>query len=711
MSERSWRSLIELVPGAEESAPGDLLPPAGVPPVEILLPYRDAWHVLRICLDALAAFTPWPDLRLTLLDDASDAFTRERVAAFAAAHAGAMRIRVLRNETALGFVGNANRGLREAAAPFVVLLNSDTLVTPGWLARLVDTALGDARVAAAMPMSNEASLHSLALPMGWNVFQYAASLARTAKRTAYDAVTAAGFCLLIRRDALDDVGLFDTGFGLGYGEESDWCMRARSRGWRVVGVEDAFVHHRGKATFGDHKATTFFAGNYQRFMTRWGPAYSDAIGRHYDRDPLAPLRDAYVRMRPPEPPPLLRAFSDRVRSGGVAYATRETRNYLRDQGGARRLLEVLRRPWIGRPREAHPMPRGFQSARRPRVTYVLEKFSISGGVLSVVQLVNRLTLLGWDAKIATHHGHDQRHLRRYALYSEPYVFPDAESMIRHFPPSDVVVATLWSTVPKVHRIVTETLPGAVPWYFVQDDETRFFPESDARARQAVMDGYPLIPNRIVKSDWLAGVLAARGFESVKVPLGMDLDLFYAADPARPRTPSIVAMARPETPRRGFAELVATLRAFHALRPDVEIRLFGSTDLAAHGIDFPFVDLGLVPQERLRKVYGEAAVFLDTSRFQGFGRPALEAMACGCAAVLGRNGGVNEYARDGENCLLIDPSDRDASVAALTRIFADAELHARLAAAGLATAAAYDCDAEARATAALFARSLGIEGTG
>jgi len=357
---------------------------------------------------------------------------------------------------------------------------------------------------------------------------------------------------------------------------------------------------------------------------------------------------------------------------------------------------------------APPLPRGFISERRPRVTYVLEKFSLSGGVLSVVQLVNRLQLLGWDAKIATHHDHAQDHLRAYTLYHEPYVFPTAEDMIRRFPPSDVVVATLWSTAPKVHRIVTETLPGAVPWYFVQDDETRFFPLFDRSARQAVLDGYELIPNRIVKSVWLREVLRARGVASVQVPLGLDLDSFYDERPGVLRPPRVVGMARPAIPRRGFPALAAAFREIARRRPDVELALFGSAELATRGLDFPFVDLGPLPNDRMRAVYNGACVYLDTSEFQGFGRPALEAMACGCATVLGREGGVSEYARDGENCLLIDPADRDGAVAAVLRLLDDGALRARLVAAGAATAQRFDCDAEARATSRLFAASIGVE---
>jgi hypothetical protein len=119
------------------------------------------------------------------------------------------------------------------------------------------------------------------------------------------------------------------------------------------------------------------------------------------------------------------------------------------------------------------------------------------------------------------------------------------------------------------------------------------------------------------------------------------------------------MARPRTPRRGFAALVAALREVKRRRPDAEIAFFGCPDLAEHGIDFPHVDFGVLPNDRLRRVYNDAAIYLDTSEFQGFGRPALEAMACGCATVLGRDGGVTEYARDGENTLLVDSTDHDA----------------------------------------------------
>lgn len=700
--------MIRLVAGSEERAPvrgGALHDPP--PAVDIAVPIHNAWHVVRPCLESVQAFTDYPEARVLLLDDGSDGFVRERLAA-ARDRGGPLPVRLVRHEAARGFVQSANRAFRETDGDYVALLNSDTLVTPGWLARLVAAAESDERIGCVMPMSNHCSFHSLAVPMGWNVFQYAADLGRRMRCTAFDAVTASAFCLLFRRAALEDVGPFDEAFGLGYGEESDWSMRARHRGWKVAGAEDAFVYHRGRVSFKDHKERTFREHNYRLFMERWGAGYSAAMARYAREDALGPLRRAYVRMSEPVAPPVLPALMEKLRTGGPLYAATEAGRYIRDKGGLAQLRPIVRsRGLLRRSAAPHPTPRGFASRTRPRVVYVLEKFSVSGGVLSVVQLANRLTLLGWDAKIATHHDHEQDLIDAYMLYHTPYVFPTSADMVRSFPEADVIVATLWSTAAKVHEVVGRRHRRAVPWYFLQDDETRFFSAWDHAGRRAVTASYELIPHKIVKSAWLAGLLSERGHATHRVPIGMDLDMFYEEDPARERPPRVLGMARPKTPRRGFAALVATMREIKRRRPEVEVCLFGCEHLAGLGLDFEHTDLGLVPHERLRRIYNDARVLVDTSAFQGLGRLGLEAMACGCAAVLTRFGGIDEYARHGTNCLSVDPSDGAQTVAAVLRLLDDDALRRRLVAAGLETVRNFSCDAEARETSRLFARSLGI----
>lgn len=699
--------MVTLLPIVGEEHPTTRVGPDSPPSIDILVPIHNEWHVLRPCLDSLEAFTQTPNVTITILDDGSDEFVQKRLAQWVSS--GGIPKRILRNETALGFVQNSNRGFRETTADRVVLLNSDTVVTPNWLGGLLDVMEADDEIACIMPMSNQCSLHSLEIPMGWNIFQYAAELRRAMPPEPFDAVTVGGFCLLLRSEALADVGHYDEIFGMGYGEESDWCMRAREKGWKVTGVPNTFVYHRGKVTFKDFKEKTFKQTNYKIFMERWSKPYSQAMSEYHETNALEPLRKNYVRMGGSSPPPILSAFVDRVKTGGTTYATTEAMRYVRDQGGIARVPSIVTARGLVRTRySTNPLPNGFASQQRPKITYILEKFSVSGGVLSVVQLVNRLTLMGWDAKIATHHEHDQEKLSAYMLYHQPYVYPTVNDMIQHLPESDILVATLWSTAEKVRRIIREQQPNAVPWYFIQDDETKFFHDLDKGARAKVMESYKHIPNKIVKSDWLANILKERGFSSNKVGLGLDLDLFYPESTPGERPVRILAMTRPQTPRRGFPALIKTLSAVKRLRPDVEIMLYGSDDLSDHDIPFDHTNLGVVPSGKLRALYNDCSILLDLSDFQGLGRMGLEAMACGCATVLTKFGGIAEYSRPGENCFSVDPANTDETVEATLRLVDDPTLREQFVQAGFATAEAFSCDAEARTTARLFADSLGIE---
>ena len=95
-----------------------------------------------------------------------------------------------------------------------------------------------------------------------------------------------------------------------------------------------------------------------------------------------------------------------------------------------------------------------------------------------------------------------------------------------------------------------------------------------------------------------------------------------------------------------------------------------------------------PQEVLVRYLREASVYVGTSRYESWGLPALEAMACGTPVVSTDNGGIRSYGRDGENCLLAPVDDPDALMAAVIRVLDDASLAEDLASAGLETAAAY-----------------------
>jgi glycosyltransferase involved in cell wall biosynthesis len=95
---------------------------------------------------------------------------------------------------------------------------------------------------------------------------------------------------------------------------------------------------------------------------------------------------------------------------------------------------------------------------------------------------------------------------------------------------------------------------------------------------------------------------------------------------------------------------------------------------------------------MSEFYGRCDIFVFSSRGEGFGLPALEAMAVGCPVITTDSGGVRQFATDGQNCLMTPPADAPALAQAIQSLVNDPARRAELRAAGLGTAAEYSQDA-------------------
>jgi GT2 family glycosyltransferase len=270
--------------------------------VQILLPVYNAADDLDACLASLVRTLP-RGVPVLLADDAS---TDPRVQDVITKHYSSLSLRHVRRKQNLGFVGNVNQGLKETGPDDVILLNSDTVTSPGWLERLLACAATDPRIATITPWSNNAEICSFPVfceagPVPDNLDEMAEA-AHTAGEPEYpDLPTAVGFCMFLRRAAVDAVGDFDQAtFGRGYGEENDFCLRAAAHGWRNVLCDDAFVAHRGGASF---RPEGFVPGgeNLSRLNARY-PGYNARIAQFILRDPLKPLRERLQRRLEPARP-------------------------------------------------------------------------------------------------------------------------------------------------------------------------------------------------------------------------------------------------------------------------------------------------------------------------------------------------------------------------------------------------------------------------
>jgi GT2 family glycosyltransferase/glycosyltransferase involved in cell wall biosynthesis len=271
-------------------------PPADIR-VDIVIPVYRGFDSTRRCLRSLLRDAK-PGLRsplhrIIVIDDASP---EAKLSHYLDRLAERRFIHLLRNPTNLGFVASVNRGIAEAAPRDVVLLNSDTEVPAGWLSRLAGQAYSHPRVASVSPFSNNATLCSYPaveggpLPFGETLARIdAACLAANAGRSV-TVPTTVGFCMYLRRDALDQLGPFDTEtFGRGYGEENDYCMRANAAGWRHLLACDLFVYHEGEVSFGDNAPER--AASIAPLEARW-PDYRRRVRIHVRLDEARPFRVA-----------------------------------------------------------------------------------------------------------------------------------------------------------------------------------------------------------------------------------------------------------------------------------------------------------------------------------------------------------------------------------------------------------------------------------
>lgn len=226
----------------------------------VIVPVYEAYDSLVECLDSLLKHTP-PNVPIIIIDDAS---TDQRISAHVKGLEQSERLLYIRRETNGGFVTTVNLGMTATAPRDVVIVNSDVIVPPLWLERLRDAAYHRSNIATATPLSNSGSLLSVpqlnepaeALPQGLTLEAADARIRATSLRLRPIIPSAIGFCTYIRRQAIDLVGVFDTIFSPGYGEEVDFSQRTLRYGLQHVAADDVLVFHRGGQSF-EHLGTAW----------------------------------------------------------------------------------------------------------------------------------------------------------------------------------------------------------------------------------------------------------------------------------------------------------------------------------------------------------------------------------------------------------------------------------------------------------------------
>ena len=321
---------------------------AGDVDVVIIVPlFADLEVTVRCVLSVIADRTSTTRWRLLLVNDAGpDAKMREMIDI-------AMRDRrvaVIDNPYNLGFIGSINVALRECEDVDVVLLNSDTVVPPGWLDRMVDIARKMPGIGTITPLSNNGELVSLPVPFAVNplpakeTIEEIDALAAALDRPPVLTPSGVGFCFYITWACRKVVGgLDDKAYKQGYLEEADYSQRVILAGFSNVIAQNVYVGHVGGASFGASKRQ-LVSINRMELNRRW-PAFDAQCRQFMDDDPLAPIRSdlqrAWLTHAGAEKQPADIFLTSRPQLDEDWLATIRTR--LPETGNKRLLVQILSR--------------------------------------------------------------------------------------------------------------------------------------------------------------------------------------------------------------------------------------------------------------------------------------------------------------------------------------------------------------------------------
>lgn len=305
----------------------------------VIVPVFNGHEVVRRCLASVERHTP-AQVPIVIVDDAStDPRVPPLLAGFASRRAGTT---VLRNPANLGFVGAVNRAIA-ATRDDVAILNSDTVVTAGWLEGLERCLCSDDSLGIACPLSNNATILSIptiaSLYTGndgaVDVDAIAACLARVTERAYPRIPTAVGFCMLVARRVIVECGGLDPVYARGYGEECDLSMRALDQGFAIACCDDVYVHHAGEGSFGAVAGVAEQRRTNALVLDRRWPMYSPGVAAWGRANPLRRIVErmtaAAERERMPGRVRVLQVLHRLESRGGIEEHVRSLVNELKGE--------------------------------------------------------------------------------------------------------------------------------------------------------------------------------------------------------------------------------------------------------------------------------------------------------------------------------------------------------------------------------------------
>lgn len=265
---QTWAQRASLLAAAAEDTGTE-------PLVSVVVISYNQWHLTQRCLQSLESNSDSVRLEVLVVDNASRDETPQELSAWLAACPE--RRSIILNDDNRGFGAAVNQGLAAAHGEFLVILNNDTIVGPGWVRGMRRHFEQDPQLGLACPITNNIGNEAQVALAGSTVEEVFVSarhytLGKAGALLPLDNV--AFFCVMMPRRVYERVGGLDERFFPGFFEDDDYCIRVRKEGWTVGCAEDVFVYHELSASFDKEapvRRQAIFERNKRLFEEKWGP--------------------------------------------------------------------------------------------------------------------------------------------------------------------------------------------------------------------------------------------------------------------------------------------------------------------------------------------------------------------------------------------------------------------------------------------------------
>ena len=269
--------------------------------IDIIIPIYNAYEYTEECIKSILKYTDLQNNTLVLINDKSPDEKIFPMLKKYEENNKDKKIVVLENEQNMGFVKTVNKGMQYSQND-VILLNSDTEVTKNWIEKIQKCAYSNQYIATVTPLTNNGTICSVPnfgvdneLPKNMTLEEYGEMIEKISKNRYPELTTGNGFCMFIKREVIDELGLFDDKtFGKGYGEENDFCYRALDHGYINVLCDNTFIYHKGTQSFKKENMTASRAAlidEHMNLLRKKHPIYVQKTDNFIANNPIRDIQE------------------------------------------------------------------------------------------------------------------------------------------------------------------------------------------------------------------------------------------------------------------------------------------------------------------------------------------------------------------------------------------------------------------------------------